>query len=151
MCSRSQRLVGLVVTVGLGYFFFLQARSGWTSYWLRTDGMEGIAKITEDYWGGHGRVVYDYDANQKHYTGISGTNWKDPRYSNARPGNEAIVYYSASHPWLSLLYIPDTIVEGLPVLIIAFLIELIAIVTIIRPGSAWAFDLTEKKRDKNAA
>jgi len=121
------------------------------SYWLRTDSQQGIAKVTADYWGGHGQVVYYYDVNQKHYTGISGTNWKDPRYDNVRPGGKAVVYYSASHPWLSALYMPDTVVEGLPVLIIAFLIELVAIVTIIYPGSGWAFDLSEKKRDKNAA
>jgi hypothetical protein len=150
MRSRSQRIVGLAVAVALGYFFLLQARSSWISYWLRTDAQQGTARITEDYWGGHGRVVYRYDVNQKHYTGISGTNWKDPRYDNVRPGHDAIVYYSASHPWLSLLYVPDTVVEGLPVLIIAFLIELVAIVTIIRPGSGWAFDLNEKKRAKNA-
>jgi hypothetical protein len=92
-------------------------------------------------------LVYYYDVNQKHYTGVSGTNWRDPHYSDARPGSEAVVYYSASHPWLSALYMPGTVITALPVVVIAFLIELIAVVTVINPGSKWAFDLSEKKRD----
>jgi hypothetical protein len=151
MQPRSRRFVGLAIAVALGYFFFLQTRDGWVSYWLRTDGQQGIAKITADYWGGHGQVVYYYDVNQKHYTGISGKNWRDPHYGDVRPGSEAVVYYSASHPWLSALYIPDTVVPGLPVLVIAFLIEMIAVVTIINPGSKWAFNLSDKKQNKNAA
>ena len=149
MQPRSRRLVGLAVAIVLGYFFYLRVREGWLNYWLRTDSQQCTAKITADYWGGHGQVVYYYDLKQKHYTGVSGKNWRDPHYSDARPGSEAVVYYSASHPWLSALYIPDTVITAFPVLVVALVIELIAVVTIINPGSKWAFDLSEKKRGPN--
>src|ERR1700677_2565180 len=136
MSLRAQRLTGLAVAVFLGYFLFQRAHLSWINFWLRTDAQQSIAKVVGDYWGGHGEVGYHYDVNQKHYTGISGTKWRDPHYSDVRPGGEAVVYYSVSHPWLSSLYIPDTVVDALPVLIVVFLFELIAIVTIIRPASA---------------
>lgn len=151
MRSYQLRLAGLFMAIVLGDFFFLQVRSDWRNYWLRTDPQQGMATIMKKYWGGHGNYVYQYSVNLKQYAGRSQRNWRDPQYSNVLPGDQAVVFYSASHPWLSQLYKPDTVIQGLPVLVIAFLIELIAIVTIIRPNSKWAFDAGDKKGKNNVA
>jgi hypothetical protein len=87
-------------------------------------------------------VGYEYVVDQKHYSGRSGRNWKDQK--EVQVGEESVVYFSASHPWLSLLYMPQTVLEGLPVIIIVLVLEAFAVITIIRPKSGWAFSLIEK-------
>lgn len=151
MRSFSARLGGLVVTLGLGWFLFLWTRSAWRNYWLLTDSQQGMATVTKKHWGGHGQVVYKYVVNQKEYVGTSSRNSKDPRYSKVQPGEESILYFSASHPWLSLLYKPRTFLEGWPVLIIVLPLEIFALITIIKPTSKWVFDLNDKKEDHAAS
>jgi hypothetical protein len=146
MKPLARRFVGLAVAIVLGQFFYLRIHEGWMSYWLLKDNQQGTAEVTGNDWGGHGRVDYIYAVNHQQYAGVSGKNWKDPRSDSVQPGNKTIVYYSASHPWISALYVPDTMIAGWPVIIIASLIELIAIITIVKPGSNWAFDLSDKKR-----
>jgi hypothetical protein len=148
--SLSPRWIGLIIAIALGDFLFLQVRSAWTNYWLLKDGQPGMAIVTKDYWGGHNVVVYEYAVNQKHYTGRSSRSWQEPRYRNVRAGDESVVYFSASHPWLSLLNKPRIVVEGLPVVIIVLGLELFAVVTIINPRSKWAFNISDK-RENHAA
>ncbi len=143
--SISPRLVGFVIAIALGDFLFLQARSAWTNYWLLQDGQQGMAIVTNELWSGHNAVGYRYTVNEKEYTGRSGRNWKIEKYSKVPVGGESVVYFSASHPWLSLLYEPRTVIEGLPVVIIVMFFEFFAVATIISPGNKWAFDLSDKK------
>jgi len=145
MRSFSPRLVGLILAAGLGYFLVRQALSGWRNYWLLEDSQQAVAIVSKEHWSGHKLVVYQYVVNGKQYTGTSFRNWEDPRYGNVQAGGESVVYFSASHPWLSLLYKPRTVVEGLPVLIIVLVLEVFAVVTIIRPKSSWAYDLNDRK------
>ena len=109
-----------------------------------TDAQQGMATITKPYWGGHGMYDYRYVVDGRGYTGISYRDWQDPKYSNAQPGGEAVVYFSVSRPWLSLLYKPSAVIEGLPVLVVVFILELFAVVTVIRPESKWALNLSGK-------
>jgi hypothetical protein len=99
-----------------------------------------MAVITKAYWGGHGQFVYHYTAGQKDFTGVSGRDWKDVRYRNASVGQEAPVYYSVSHPWLSLLYKPEGFIDILPALI-ALTLSFFIVVTAARPKSKWALDV----------
>jgi plasmid stabilization system protein ParE len=72
-------------------------------------------------------------------------------YDNIRPALgerfalavETTVEAIAEYP---LLYKPQAVVEALPVLLIAFLLELCAIATIVNPTSKWAFNLSHEKR-----
>src|SRR5215831_6445075 len=127
MSRSSQRWVGLAIALFLGWFLVGQARSAWKNHWLLTDPQEGMAVITKEHWGGHGRFVYKYAVSGTRYTGVSSRNWQDPKYSSVGPGGESIVYYSASHPWISLLFKPRTVVEGLPGIIIVLCFEFFAI------------------------
>jgi hypothetical protein len=145
MRSFAPRLPGLAIAIGLGYFLFLQARSAWANYWLRADSQQGMAKIIKKHWGGHGRFVYRYVVNGSEYFGASSRNWQHERYSKVQPGDESIVYFSASHPWISLLYKPRAVIEGLPVLVIVMFLEFFAVMSVIKPGSKWAFDFSERK------
>jgi hypothetical protein len=135
------RLSALIIALLLGQFFYIQWRSAWTNYWLLTDSREGVATITKELWSGHGQVGYTYAVDQSSYTGKSTRNWQDERYSDVPVGGVSVVYYSASHPWLSLLYKPTTLVGGLPVIIIAFGIELLLVITVVNPRSKWALNL----------
>lgn len=88
---------------------------------------------------------YRYSVNGKNYSGVCGRNWQDPKYSGVEAGEESIVYYSASHPWISCLRKPRTVIEGLPVILIALFLEVLAAMTIVNPQSRWAFDFNVRK------
>jgi hypothetical protein len=143
MGSRVARFGGALVAVVLGYFLLGQAHEAWRNYWLRTDARWSTAVVIKE--GEHGTVKYRYRVGKEQYTGWSFRNWRDPKYSNVQVGGESSVCYSESRPWLSCLYMPDTVVEGLPVLVIAFLFVLFGIATVIRPGSGWAFDFRNNR------
>jgi hypothetical protein len=145
--SLSPRLIGLIIAIVLGDFLFGWAREAWTNYWLLKDGQQGMAVVTHELWSGHNAVGYKYTVNQNEYTGKSGRNWQEEKYSNVQVGDKSVVYFSLSHPWLSLLYKPRMLVEGWPVVLIALFFELFAVTTIINPKCNWAFDLSDKKRN----
>ena len=145
MQSLSPRLGAWIVAVILSTFLFNWGKATWRNYWLLRDGQEGVAVVIADSWSGHNAVDYRYTANQKEYLGSSTRNWHQPKYSKVRAGDQSVVYFSASHPWLSLLYKPQVVIEGLPVLLIVLLVELFAVVTIINPKHKWVFNLGEGK------
>ena len=142
----SPRLVGWIVAIILGAFLFGWVKSTRRNYWLLRDCQEGVAVVTKKSWAGHNAVDYRYTVNQKEYFGSSMRNWQQPKYRRVRAGDQSVVYFSASHPWLSLLYKPQAIVEGLPVLLMAFLLEVCAVATIVNPTSKWAFNISHEKR-----
>ena len=144
--SLSPRLQGVVIAIILGYFLILQGLNSRTSYWLLKDGQAGIAVVTKDIWGGHNSVGYRYEVNNREYTGKDERSWQDTDNHRAQVGQRAAVYFSASHPWLSRLNKPRVVVEGLPVILIALILEIFAIVTIVDPRSGWAFNLSPAKR-----
>ncbi|MFL6583889.1 MAG: hypothetical protein ACJ8KU_05165 [Chthoniobacterales bacterium] len=146
MRSFVPRLPSLVIAIGLGYFLFVQAHSAWANYWLRTDSQQAIATLIKKHWSGHGRFVYRYVVNGREYIGASSRNWQDARYSGVQPGDESPVYFSVSHPSISLLYKPQAVVEGLPVLIIVMFLEFFAVMAVIEPRSKWAFDFSDRMR-----
>jgi hypothetical protein len=145
MTPRGARLTGLVIALALSQFVFLRARSAWTNHWLLRDAQQGSALVTKEHWGGHDVVCYNYKVGQKEYSGHSGRNWKDEK--RVQVGQRTVVFFSASHPWLSLLYVPRGVLEGLPVILIVLVLEAFAVVTIIAPESGWAFSLMEKDKE----
>lgn len=144
MTPRGARLTGLILAIALGQFLFLRGRSAWINYWLLRDARQGSAIVTKELWSGHNAVGYKYFVAQEQYSGHSGRNSKDQK--KVQVGEEAVVYFSASHPWLSLLYMPNGVLEGLPVILVVLLLELFAVITIINPTSRWPFKFTEKEK-----
>jgi hypothetical protein len=136
------RLCGLILAVFLGDFLYVQARSSWINYWLLDDGKQGVAVVTHELWSGHGIVGYKYTVGGIEYTGKSRRNSEDVRYQNVKIGDKSVVYFSNSHPWLSLLEKPRMVIEVLPVIIIASFIELFAVISTINPESKWALNLS---------
>jgi hypothetical protein len=114
------------------------------SYWLLRDGRKGTALVTKELWSGHNSVGYKYVVEGREYAGRSGRNWDDPKYRDVKVGQESVVYFSASHPWLSQLSMPRSIMEGAPVVLIVLGFELFAITTIIKPTGRWAFSFVQK-------
>jgi hypothetical protein len=101
-------LIMYLASLGVsGWWFLAAVHDSWTTYWLLRDGRTGTAVVTSELWSGHNQVAYTYRVNDHSYKGTSRRNWKDKRYENVRVGEESIAYFSASHPWLSLLYKPD--------------------------------------------
>lgn len=145
MSPRGARLTGLILAIALGQFLYVWTRSAWINYWLLEDAQKGSAIVTKELWSGHNMVIYRYFVDQREYTGKSARNSDDKNYSKAQIGEESVVYFSTSHPWLSLLYMPRRIWEGLPVTIIVLILESMALVTLANPSSGWAFNLMEEK------
>lgn len=114
----------------------------WTNYWLITDGQQGMAVITKE----HSKrlLEYTYTVDQVTYSGKAKSDWQGT-YSNVHPGEEAAVYYSASHPALSALYLPRIVVEGWPALLVFLLLESLFISTIVNPHGKWALRLLEQE------
>lgn len=88
---------------------------------------------------------YYYTVNGKKYTGVCRRNWQDPKYSRVEAGEKSIVYFSASHPWISCLYKPRAVIEGVPVILLVLFFEAFAIITIVNPESRWAFNFNVRK------
>ena len=134
------RFLILIFLVPLGFWLFGQARSSWRDYWIMHDGQQGTATVTKEYAGGHGRLVYQYTVSQKQFTGVSNSNWKDEKYRDVRPGNEAPVYFSTSHPWLSQLYKPEGYIDVLPALA-ALALAVVFVMTAVNPKSKLALNV----------
>ena len=135
---QQQRLTGIFVALLLGWFLFLRAKESWTNYWLLTDSKQGAATVTNESWAGHDRVGYTYKVGQQEFTGKDGRPWHTQKDNGLHVGEQAVVYYSESHPWLSLLNRPRTVLEGFPVVVIVIIIEVFALIAVIKPKSGWA-------------
>ncbi|HUK91072.1 MAG TPA: hypothetical protein VLZ81_11775 [Blastocatellia bacterium] len=143
MTSLQARLAASIIACFLGWFLVGFTTNAWRNYWLLKDAQQGVAVVARDL--GHGAVEYRYAVNGVEYTGRSGRDWWPP-YDRVGPGEKAAVYFSASHPELSQLYMPPAVIEGLPVVLIVLIFETFAAVTIINPKSGWAFDFSGKRR-----
>jgi hypothetical protein len=131
----------------LGYFFvFGPIQALWRDHWLVKDGQQGIAVITKEHWNGHGVVVYQYRVGQKVYIGQDHRSLQNPQYAHVMVGEKSVVYFSLSHPWLSAINLPrNVVIEGLPVVLLAWLFEAGLIVTVINPQSRWAFSFATRR------
>ena len=122
----------------LAYFLICAIRVFWMSYWLAADGKQSTALITREH--AHGVVSYRYSVDDLEYTGSSQRNWGNERYRNIHTGQESIVYFSASHPWISSLETPffPPRTTLLHVLVLGFL-------------ASWVFLWLERSRGLSAA
>jgi len=92
-----ERLQALVLALVLGSFcLVVPFRNIWTNYWLLHDGRQLRAVVVD--FRDHGTVGYRYRVNGNDYT-ASGYPYEFPR---AAPGESITVYYSASHPSISV-------------------------------------------------
>jgi hypothetical protein len=144
MSPRGARIVALVLAIALGQFLYLRVRESWTNYWLLKDAQKGIARVTKELWSGHNAVGYNYIVDGKEFVGRGARSWDDSKYRDVRVGQESVVYFSASHPWLSQLSMPRAIIAGAPVVLMVLGLEFFAVITIINPTSGWALGFVEK-------
>ena len=93
-------------------------------------------------------MQYRYSVNNREYVGQSFRNRNIPKYKTVgvQPGEKSVVYFSASHPWLSSLEMPKVVVQGLPVVVLVLCFVVFAVVTIIDPANGWAFNFNLRKR-----
>ena len=126
-----------MVGILLGVLLFIIARVWWANYWIIKDGQTGTALVTA--FVRHNIAEYTYIVHQTGYRGSSFRDRSSPQCTGDIWGRHCPVYFSASHPWLSRLYRPDGVMQGWPVVLIALLIEVRALVTLLNPRSKWAF------------
>jgi len=142
-----ERLVLLVPAAVLAYaFLFLPGLETWHNYLLMKDGRHGRAEITR--FAPKSTVVYRYWVNQMEYTGRDRRTEEDRRAAkgNVEEERAPTVYYSASHPWVSRLHRPTTLIPlGLPVFILAWFFLAMMLLTIVNPKHKWALQMGGKK------
>lgn len=150
--SNLTRLYASLLALLLGYVFVLgPVRQVWRDHWLVKDGQEGIAVVTKEHWAGHNVVIYQYRVGQKVYGGDDRRSRQNPRYNHVQPGEKTVVYFSASHPWLSAINLPRSVgIQGLPVILLGWLLEAGLLVTVINPRSRWAFNFTRPLGEQEA-
>ena len=129
----------LVPALAIGWFLVSYGRAARERFWVLKDPRPGKATITKDL--GRGKVAYVYSVDGNEYRGKSYRNREEQKYREARVGEQSPVYYSASHPWVSLLNKPDSTLEGLPAIVVALAMEVFLLITILKPKSNWALDL----------
>jgi hypothetical protein len=137
---QSARFPASVGVLFLGWFLVGQARGVWTSYWLLKDERQAVAVITGEH--GHNVVDYSYRVNGTEYKSADRRRYltAEHRYENAVAGEQAVVYYSSSHPGLSRLTPPNSIIPDAFGAVILFLAaEVWLIFTLINPDSKWAY------------
>jgi hypothetical protein len=98
--------VAVIFVVFLGFILFSQLQYLPTDYWILTDGAETTALVTgkDFFWGKS--VAYSYTVAGQEYTGKEVPKWPYPEV-----GDQCMVYYSVSHPWLSLLIKPKSLLD----------------------------------------
>jgi hypothetical protein len=128
----------LVLAIGLAWFLSLRGLAAWKAHWLLEDGQTGVAQVTSNSNSGHAIVEYEYSVGQNSYRGSSQRNSRIEAYRNVPIGGKSVVYYSASHPGLSSLDMPASVITGLPAVLVALSIEILALFTLLKPNSTWA-------------
>jgi hypothetical protein len=141
--AREARWSGLVLALALCLFLFWWAQDAWTNYWLLKDAQQGCALVMREHWSGHDNVVYRYVVGQREYIGQSSRNGKDAK--KVQVGERAMVYFSASHPWLSRLSMPENVLVGLPVIVLVLVLAVFAVITFIKPKALCAFNWRQKR------
>jgi hypothetical protein len=136
---NSPRVQASMIAIALAYFLSLAVQGSWENYWVLKDGQTATALVIGLHWSGHGNVDYTYFVKEKEYKGYSRRDWRNARYATVEIGDRCPVFFSASHPWLSSLYRPEEVLEGLPVVLLGLLFETFAVATLINPKSRWAF------------
>jgi hypothetical protein len=90
------------------------------NFWLLTDAQRGKAFITGE--SGGKTFDYEYDVRGTRYRGTTPRSWLGKEGVGLRPGREAVVYYSATHPWLSSLTMPKNVMPPSTAIIDLFVI-----------------------------
>ena len=143
------RLVLLIPASVLAYaFLFVPGLETWHRYLLMKDGREGRSEIIR--FAPKNQVVYRYGVNQKEYTGRDRRTDDDRRAARGNPEEERAptVYYSASHPWISRLHRPTTLIPpGLPVFMLAWFFLALMLLTIVNPRHKWALQMGGTKKN----
>lgn len=129
----------------LGYPFIVSpAREVWANYWILRDGRQVRGVITGEPLFANGTTcIYHYRVNGKTYDGQGSQSLQYPGDVHVVEGRAVTVFFSSSHPWLSVLrWPPGVMFGGLPVVLFVWLIEVGLVTTFVKPSSRWAFDFS---------
>lgn len=87
-------------------------------------------------------VNYTFRVNGKEYKGTDRERYisQDHRYEDVTLGGETVVHFSSSHPWLSSLARPESILpDGFLGILVFLLFDILLIRTLIDPNSKNAY------------
>ena len=142
---NSPRIQALLPAVLIASFILGIAQGWWTDYWLLQDGQWGTAVIAGGAWGGHDHVDYRYTAGAREYAGSDFRSYPRGLQYKTVAGDHCAVLFSTSHPWLSALNRPRGNFVGLPVVLLAGLLETFFLAAVLNPKSRWAARLPAAK------
>jgi hypothetical protein len=142
---QSVRFPASIGVLFLSWFLFGEARDVWKHYWLLKDGEQGTGIVTYE----HARNVVDYcyRVGGKEYKGTDRRRYlrESHEYVNVMLGGHAVVYFSCSHPWLSSLTPPASILpDGFLGVLLFLAFEIWLIITLISPNNRWAYKLPHR-------
>lgn len=127
--------------------FYAGPRHFRDSYFLTKDAKEATAVLTEQRQ--HGVFRYKYSVAGHEYSGASQRNWEQEKYRNVEVGNESVVFYSASHPWISSLETPQfpprdtSFYFGVPLIVGIAIILILCFDKSVKDSSECSFELGE--------
>jgi hypothetical protein len=136
------RISFLALAIFFGYsFIFKISYDMRAQYWLSLDAKQTMALITKVHGQG---VNYKYSVDGKEYSNESQRNWEH----DVGAGQESMVFYSSSHPWLSSVTTPQFQPLGAIVLLIALIAEFLIVITAINPKSTLALNVLKETQPK---
>jgi hypothetical protein len=113
-------IAAVVVTTTFAVMYWRETRE---RYWILHDGVRSTARVTSE--GGHDTIHYTYSAAGTSFSGRGPRDYRDERYAHVGIGGESVVWYSASHPWISTPRWPDSVLIGLPWIVVVTLVDLL--------------------------
>ena len=105
--QRPGLIAGVVLWTMLAVWYWGDVRE---RYWILHDGVRTIGHVTGE--GGHNVIYYTYRAAGTRFSGGGPRDYRDERYAHVGVGGESVVWYSASHPWISTPCRPDSVLDG---------------------------------------
>lgn len=118
-----------VLVVVLTIAVIMCGRNIHESNWILRDGVLTTAHVTGV--GSHNCVYYTYSVAGTHYSGYGTREYRDPRYASVGTGGQTVLWYSASHPWISSPLRPRAMYDGSPFVIIASALDLLFVACLI--------------------
>ena len=140
--DRIVRIVCILAFTGLSIVYW---RVIYRNYWILKDGVQSTGIVTEVDRGA--AIHYRYVVRETTYFGYGRREYRNHMDIEVGVDGNSVVWYSSSHPWLSVANRPTTVLFALPWIVIVMGLDLLCIVGLVK---SWATPSSSKARPRRS-